>query len=386
MTWDDLLRTIGGLLAPFGGSWAQGDVGADGGGPSDVGFCCAHDLLADALPHIPQITDVSGNEGGCVDLWLTGEGDHLLAAHFEGFSPGESLARLGLLAEARRYAASAPGPVDLAGPALVRALTLILTPDDLRGVEDAPYRVVGDGDPLVVLPGGPVRDGHYLGDLGGLAASRRLVVPVFPHTRVEDLVPVVEAVRNDLGLSRIDVLAHSAGAVLALAYLAAHPDRVARLVLMSPAVRAMGIADDVDGAARIVRARRAEPGFEESRKVRWLEGATYPEELRLTYGRWDDQVAALAGTGSVDQGERLAAYYAAPRPDPGRLRAAATAFPGDVTVMTGRLDVGPTPRQADELATLFPRGRVVEIEGAAHYPWLDAPEEVCRAVLSGLTP
>ncbi|MFB7084389.1 alpha/beta fold hydrolase [Streptomyces sp. NPDC056296] len=38
------------------------------------------------------------------------------------------------------------------------------------------YHVRGDGPPLIVLPGGPMRASAYLGDLGGLAAHRRLVL------------------------------------------------------------------------------------------------------------------------------------------------------------------------------------------------------------------
>lgn len=38
------------------------------------------------------------------------------------------------------------------------------------------YRSIGAGDPLVCLPGGPMRDSAYLGDLGGLGACRTLVV------------------------------------------------------------------------------------------------------------------------------------------------------------------------------------------------------------------
>ena len=32
------------------------------------------------------------------------------------------------------------------------------------------YRQFGDGPPLVCLPGGPMRDAAYLGDLGGLGS------------------------------------------------------------------------------------------------------------------------------------------------------------------------------------------------------------------------
>jgi pimeloyl-ACP methyl ester carboxylesterase len=38
------------------------------------------------------------------------------------------------------------------------------------------YHLAGPGHPLVCLPGGPGRASDYLGDLGGLAAHRQLVL------------------------------------------------------------------------------------------------------------------------------------------------------------------------------------------------------------------
>src|SRR4249920_248158 len=35
------------------------------------------------------------------------------------------------------------------------------------------YRVLGNGPPLVCLPGGPGRAAEYLGDLGGVSAARQ---------------------------------------------------------------------------------------------------------------------------------------------------------------------------------------------------------------------
>ena len=92
------------------------------------------------------------------------------------------------------------------------------------------HRVLGDGLPLVCLPGGPGRAAEYLGDLGGLNRSRRLVLwdprgvgksadPADPTTfRVDRLVEDVESLRVHLGLDQMDLLAHSAGAVLATLY------------------------------------------------------------------------------------------------------------------------------------------------------------------------
>lgn len=73
------------------------------------------------------------------------------------------------------------------------------------------YRVTGDGDPVVCIPGGPA-DSRYLGDLGGLSAHRRLIVLDLRGTgrsavpedtstyRCDRLVDDVEALREHLGL------------------------------------------------------------------------------------------------------------------------------------------------------------------------------------------
>jgi pimeloyl-ACP methyl ester carboxylesterase len=92
-----------------------------------------------------------------------------------------------------------------------------------------------------------------LGDLGGLSACRWLVlldlrgtgesaVPADPATyRCDRQVEDVEALRMHLGLDRMDLAGHSAGAALALLYAARHPDRIGRLALINPSPRAVGL-------------------------------------------------------------------------------------------------------------------------------------------------
>ncbi|MGW2547364.1 alpha/beta fold hydrolase, partial [Kitasatospora sp. NPDC001574] len=142
------------------------------------------------------------------------------------------------------------------------------------------YRVEGDGDgdPVVCLPGGPMQDSRYLGDLGGLAArtGRRLVVldlrgtgdsavPADTATyRCDRLVDDVEALRVHLGLDRLDLLGHSAGVNLAVRYAERHPERVARLALITPSVMALGVTIDGETRRETARLRRGEPWFAEA--------------------------------------------------------------------------------------------------------------------------
>jgi proline iminopeptidase len=52
-------------------------------------------------------------------------------------------------------------------------------------------RTAGEGDPLIRLPG-PMGDAAYLGDLGGLARHRRLVLLDPRHRGVPDAILVVQ--------------------------------------------------------------------------------------------------------------------------------------------------------------------------------------------------
>src|SRR5262249_15466187 len=131
----------------------------------------------------------------------------------------------------------------------------------------------GDGPPLVCLPGGPGRAADYLGDLGGLDKSRRLILPDMrgvglsgdpadPATfRVDRLVDDVESLRKHLGLDRMDLLAHSAGSVLATFYAAAQPQRLSRLILVAPGLAALGVTDSEDTFRAALARRASEPWF-----------------------------------------------------------------------------------------------------------------------------
>src|SRR5512145_889760 len=108
------------------------------------------------------------------------------------------------------------------------------------------YRVRGDGSPVVCLAGGPMRDSIYLGDLGGLADHVQLIIldcrgtgdshpPADPATyRCDYLVDDVEALREHLGFDKVNLLAHSAAANLALLYAVRYPERLDRLLLITP--------------------------------------------------------------------------------------------------------------------------------------------------------
>ncbi|HLS47931.1 MAG TPA: alpha/beta fold hydrolase [Gemmatimonadales bacterium] len=117
---------------------------------------------------------------------------------------------------------------------------------EVRGIQLFERRV-GTGPAVVVLHGGPGASHEYLlPGFDALAEGRTLIyydqrgggqspverdVPVGWMEQVADL----EALRDCWGLERLTIAGYSWGGLLALLYAVEHPDRVERLLLVSPA-------------------------------------------------------------------------------------------------------------------------------------------------------
>ncbi|UNO39089.1 alpha/beta hydrolase [Streptomyces sp. MST-110588] len=264
------------------------------------------------------------------------------------------------------------------------------------------YHVRGEGEPLLCLPGGPMRASAYLGDLGdlgGLSRQRRLImldlrgtgdsaVPADPATyRCDRQVADVEALRTHLGLERVDVLAHSAAGDLALLYAARHPRRVRTLVLVAARARALGVDFTEEHRREAAALRKAEPWYEAAYaayEAVWNGSATDADRtavLPFFYGRWDPAAQAHAAAEGEQTNDEAADRFAAPGAfDPAAARAAVAALEARVLVLAGAVDGGPLPRVAAGVAELFPRAELSVQPGAGHFPWLDDPGRFSRTV------
>ncbi|MEU0589306.1 alpha/beta hydrolase [Streptomyces sp. NPDC006132] len=255
----------------------------------------------------------------------------------------------------------------------------------------------GSGEPLVVLPGGPMRASAYLGNLGGLDAHRQLVLldlrgtgqsamPADPATyRCDRLVDDVEALRLHLGLERMDLLAHSAGGSLAMLYAARYPQRLSRLALVTATPWALGLPATAEQRLAAARLRASEPWFPEAFPAfeAWLSGTGDfdPAFVPFFYGRWDDTAQAHADREEDETNDDAAGVYGADGAyDPPATRAALAHVTAPVLVLAGGADGGPSPALARQAADAFPAAEFVVQPGAGHYPWLDDPEWFTRRV------
>lgn len=263
------------------------------------------------------------------------------------------------------------------------------------------YRGVGSGPPLVCLPGGPGRTPEYLGDLGGLSASRELILldtrgtgasatPADPATyRADRLAADVEALRIELGLERIDVLGHSAGGVVAMHYAAGHPERIAHLVLLSPGMFPLGLALAEEDQLDAIHRRSSEPWYEDAYAA--ILAADDSADMRrrympFFYGRWDDAALAHSELGFSDRADAVRAeFYADGGPDSAATRAGLARVGGPVLMYVGGTEIGPTPALAAEAVALCPGWQLTVHPGAGHYPWLDDPATFTTAVRAFLS-
>lgn len=265
------------------------------------------------------------------------------------------------------------------------------------------YETVGEGDPIVVVHGGPGLDHNYLRPgLDVLGSSRTLVyydqrgtgrsdadvdsASINLDTFVED----IDELRQALGYERITLLGHSFGGLIAMGYALAHPDRVRSLILMDTAEPGSRFTEQTQrrSAASRTPADSAEladlvasPGFKErdpatmSRLylVAFRGTMRDPErvsELNLSLGRrtaqnGPDVQRLLGGSMSgLDWWDRM--------PD----------LTMPVLVVHGRFDPL-SPSMAEALADAVPRGHLAVLE-TGHFPYVEDPGGLASAVASFL--
>ena len=140
------------------------------------------------------------------------------------------------------------------------------------------YHRRGRGPLVVCHPGGPGLSPAYFADLAGLGEDYELLLleprgtcdserPADPGAYgIDDYVADLEELRAQLGLERMRLLGHSHGGFVAIAYAAAFPGRVERLVLANTAARLSG--EEIDTAMQAALARHAgEPWYADALKA-----------------------------------------------------------------------------------------------------------------------
>lgn len=248
-----------------------------------------------------------------------------------------------------------------------------------------------DGPPLVLIHAGiadsRMWDGQFAAlaeqftvtryDLRGFGRTLPAAGPLpggrFAHA--DDL----RALLDFLGADQVSLVGCSLGSRTALAFALAHPERVARLVLTSPAVsgfrydgppppqaEALDAAEEAGDLARV----------NELEMQIWVDGPhRAPDEAAPAMRALAREMnaIALANEGVAEEEP----------PPPAADRLAEVRAPA--LVVTGALDTGRTLAAAGHLLAHLPRVRRVDLPGAAHLPNMEQPAAYTLAVLDFLT-
>jgi len=271
------------------------------------------------------------------------------------------------------------------------------------------YRIVGTGgDTVVVLHGGPGFSMDYLApDLEPLAArhvllfydqrgaGRSTLVTDSASLDAQRFADDLEAVRARFRLRRLTLLGHSWGAGVAALYAIRHPERVARLLIVdgisvrrtyhAPSLQSLYAGRDSATRRRLREAgaaRLANPGDAAACRAYFalLFHATFADSAAAHRSRGDLCAGSPEALGnkikSIDR-------FTLPSLGDWDWRPALRAITAPALVIRGTLDHVPL-ESAREWAAALPNGRLLQLEGSGHFPYLEVPERFFAAAATFL--
>ncbi len=262
-----------------------------------------------------------------------------------------------------------------------------------------------EGDPLVVLHGGPGLGSAYLREpLEELLGSSRLLV--FYDQRgsgysegaddpdeltFERFVLDLDAIRAATGIEQIDILGHSFGGLLAMAYAFERPNRVNRLVLVDPDPASRELWD----IARERLDARISP--EDAAKLAEISGRPdwghNPELMEEWFSiRLRSYMADPADASKIDlhfDEMTLRNFLTTPvaiRSDLGdwEFHDDLSGIKAQTLIIAGGDSIFPL-EATEALNVALPNSQLEVLEGVGHFPFIEEPELFASIVLSFLT-
>jgi proline iminopeptidase len=258
------------------------------------------------------------------------------------------------------------------------------------------YEVTGSGSglPLIVVNGGPGFDHTYLhiaSAWDALGKNRRVIfydqrgngrsAPLQPgqSCTLADQIADLEALRAHLGFEKWDMLGHSWGGYLSMAYSARHPERIAHLMIVDSA--APKWSDTLFLFSQIfpeTTERRAAYAFADEMGDKSASDASIHDYLTMLFYSAEkrDAFVAQMSAGAFHKDVSQAVMSDLPRFD---LNPEIAKFKFPVIVMSGRYDINVAPLVAYKIHRAIPGSRFVVFERSGHIPFYEEPDAFVRA-------
>ena len=261
------------------------------------------------------------------------------------------------------------------------------------------YRREGSGPLLVCHPGGPGFSASYLADLGGLGGAFTLVLlnprgtdgsSAPDHAQAyttTDYVSDVEELRAHLGEERLNLLGHSHGGVVVLAYAAEHPERTRRVVALNTLVRFHR-----EEMEEIMLGHRDEAWYEDARRaLEQEESGDYASDAELQeitrrfwpmyFAHFDERAVSYVDEHlAPNRGNTDALRLFNEAIDEWDMRPELARITKPTLVLTGDRDFICGPGCAADIADGVPGAKNVVIEDCGHFTFVERPEIFREAV------
>jgi proline iminopeptidase len=258
--------------------------------------------------------------------------------------------------------------------------------------------VVGHGDPLVLMHGGPSADLWTMGAFRALADQATVVLydhrcngrstgPPASTMTWENLTADADALRQHLGFQKWAVLGHSFGGHVALEYALRYPQHVSRLVLVDTGADATWAREN----APRVMAQRGYGHAKVELVRRWFNGEFEPREYLPIFWRISGAYMPKHGVRGMLRELAEGGWRSRIRPEPFQF-AGRSLLPGwsvvsrlgEITaptlVIAGREDFVFPPECQHELVTGIPDAELVLVDEAGHNPQDENPTVVMAAL------
>lgn len=263
------------------------------------------------------------------------------------------------------------------------------------------YEIVGKGEPIVLLSGGPGFSPEYLRPVAETLGTK--YAAVLFHQRgtgksvlekydgdvmeLKQLVADLDSLRRELKQERLILAGHSFGGILSMMYAREHPDRIRALALIDsggPTLKAVP-KFNANLEARFTdeeKARVKEWSDPERRKVNPKRAVLEITKAKTPAYFADRSKAQLLIDPMDEQTFNDGVFWAIVMQMMALdLRSGLEKVKAPVIVIHGKQD---PLESADEVHATFPGSQLVIVENAGHFPWLEQPEKVYGALDSFL--
>lgn len=271
---------------------------------------------------------------------------------------------------------------------------------------------IGHGPPVIFLHGGPGNDFQYIVEaLEPHTAHNRFILfddrgsllsPIKPGRQdtltLRNLVEDLEHLRISLGLERLTLFGHSFGSLLALSYYQAYPNRVQRLVLTGAFPPNITMKALIAAMRPRQKALRDRPEVAQILQREGLAGSV--ERLNPRQVSERNRIAGLAAINLIDLNRWRDVYGGGVYYNQDVDSAIGDTFPesfdfrpvlrsglAPVTIIQGDRDyIDPAASGWQSLMKSEPKlpVRVITLQAASHYAWIDDPAGFARSLRTGL--